>query len=203
MKNIDLLRAYIIKKMKLTNANTAFLDKQIMTRLNSKGIDIDNYKEAKISIDYYVSGSNNFLLRCIPFDAKVTLDIKELNHVLFDIDFKIFQIIRKSSNIKISKPYSFEDIKSYDLIIDNQVLVSKNTGMAKTIIGGVLFGPLGALAGSISSNTSTKETINSVYSLNLYLNDLTFPYVELKCKDRETALTLYETFKMWEEKCKL
>jgi hypothetical protein len=46
-----------------------------------------------------------------------------------------------------------------DLLRDNNVITSTNRGsqLAGAVFGGIVLGPLGALAGALSSNTQTRK----------------------------------------------
>ena len=55
--------------------------------------------------------------------------------------------------------YSFEDLVSYELIVNNQTVVSGGVGQA--LVAGAMFGPIGAAAGGIvSKRKSTSKILN-------------------------------------------
>ena len=70
--------------------------------------------------------------------------------------------------------YSFEDLVSYELIINNQAVVSGGVGQA--LVAGAMFGPIGAVAGGIvSKRKSTSKILNMTLRVNS--NDFNKPVV--------------------------
>ena len=70
--------------------------------------------------------------------------------------------------------YSFEDLVSYELIINNQAVVSGGVGQA--LIAGAMFGPIGAVAGGIvSKRKSTSKILNM--TVRVTSNDFNKPVV--------------------------
>ncbi|MTB64117.1 zinc ribbon domain-containing protein [Streptococcus sp. zg-86] len=70
--------------------------------------------------------------------------------------------------------YKFEDLVSYDLMINNQAVVSGGVGQA--LIGGALFGGFGAIAGGI---TGTRKTTTKILNMTVRItsNDFSKPVV--------------------------
>jgi hypothetical protein len=76
--------------------------------------------------------------------------------------------------------------------------VSKTKGnFAKIVASGLLFGPVGAIAGSLGE--SHKRITSTVYSVRLTLNDIKLAVVDLQCKNLETALRVVNTIKLLKE----
>ncbi|VOS50091.1 LIM domain protein [Streptococcus pneumoniae] len=70
--------------------------------------------------------------------------------------------------------YSFEDLVSYELIINNQTVVSGGVGQA--LIAGAMFGAIGAVAGGIvAKRKSTSKILNM--TVRVTSNDFTKPVV--------------------------
>lgn len=70
--------------------------------------------------------------------------------------------------------YSFEDLVSYELIINDQAVVSGGVGQA--LVAGAMFGPIGAVAGGIvSKRKSTSKILNM--TLRVTSNDFNKPVV--------------------------
>lgn len=70
--------------------------------------------------------------------------------------------------------YSFEDLVSYELIVNNQTVVSGGVGQA--LVAGAMFGPIGAVAGGIvSKRKSTSKILNM--TLRVTSNDFNKPVV--------------------------
>ena len=70
--------------------------------------------------------------------------------------------------------YSFEDLVSYELIVNNQTVVSGGVGQA--LVAGAMFGPIGAVAGGIvSKRKSTSKILNM--TIRVTSNDFNKPVV--------------------------
>lgn len=70
--------------------------------------------------------------------------------------------------------YSFEDLVSYELIINNQTVVSSGVGQA--LVAGAMFGPIGAVAGGIVSKRKSTSKILDM-TLRVTSNDFNKPVV--------------------------
>ncbi|MCH5152267.1 MAG: SHOCT domain-containing protein [Clostridiales bacterium] len=84
---------------------------------------------------------------------------------------------------KISKIYKFEDLLDYEIVEDGQSIVQGKT--ASTIIGGVLGGGLGALAGA--SGSRRIDNVCNKLEIKLNVNNVTMPSIQLVLLDKETA----------------
>lgn len=69
---------------------------------------------------------------------------------------------------------SFEDLVSYELIINNQAVVSGGVGQA--LIAGAMFGPIGAVAGGVVSKRKTTSKILNM-TVRVTSNDFNKPVV--------------------------
>lgn len=70
--------------------------------------------------------------------------------------------------------YSFENLVSYELIINNQAVVSGGVGQA--LVAGAMFGPIGAVAGGIVSKRKSTSKILDM-TLRVTSNDFNKPVV--------------------------
>lgn len=70
--------------------------------------------------------------------------------------------------------YSFEDLVSYELIINNQAVVTGGVGQA--LIAGAMFGPIGAVAGGVVSKRKTTSKILNM-TVRVTSNDFNKPVV--------------------------
>ena len=70
--------------------------------------------------------------------------------------------------------YSFEDLVSYELIVNNQTVVSGGVGQA--LVAGAMFGPIGAVAGGIVSKRKSSSKILDM-TLRVTSNDFNKPVV--------------------------
>ena len=70
--------------------------------------------------------------------------------------------------------YSFEDLVSYELIVNNQTVVSGGVGQA--LVAGAMFGAIGAVAGGIvAKRKSTSKILNM--TVRVTSNDFTKPVI--------------------------
>jgi len=181
-------------------------EKQLQKKFNKV------FKDKKIEIDSQDLESQLFSLKfntlqsdifCeMVYDAKVELYSKQA-YVIFNIEDQSIQFSLKRGFFKkrkIYRDYKYKEIKSFELVANSIVEVKNEKKFGKTLAGGLLFGPIGAIAGSMATSTNERYKGNDEYVLKLTLDDFSLPYVEFKCKDRENAYLLYNTFIMWEEK---
>lgn len=70
--------------------------------------------------------------------------------------------------------YSFEDLVSYELIVNNQTVVSGGVGQA--LVAGAMFGPIGAVAGGVVSKRKTTSKILNM-TVRVTSNDFNKPVV--------------------------
>ena len=70
--------------------------------------------------------------------------------------------------------YSFEDLVSYELIVNNQTVVSGGVGQA--LVAGAMFGPIGAVAGGIVSKRKLTSKILDM-TLRVTSNDFNKPVI--------------------------
>lgn len=149
--------------------------------------------------EFFHLGDLNFdYLKTIHHETCINTNNK--TKVFFCTAQEIFQFGSTSffNPTKFSKPYTLNDIVTLELLNDKIILSSNNNAFAKTLVGGFLFGGLGAIAGSLSNNTSNSK-IKDKYSLMIRLKDIELAAFEIKCKDRETAIKLVSTFELWEK----
>jgi hypothetical protein len=82
-------------------------------------------------------------------------------------------------------------------LIESEVLKTKSN-LGKIIATGLLFGPIGAIAGSLGNNQ--KSFSNILYSVRFTLDDIKLAVVDLHCNDVETALRVINTIKLLKAK---
>ena len=83
---------------------------------------------------------------------------------------------------KISKIYKFADLLDYEIVENGQSIIQGKA--ASTIIGGVLGGGLGALAGA--SGSRRIDNVCNKLEIKLIVNDVTMPSIQLVLLDKET-----------------
>lgn len=117
----------------------------------------------------------------------------------YNISTRVLVYEQSSIIIIKSKEYRFSDILGYSLVDDaTSETITTSTGTAKTstgsmlgraVVGGVLTGGLGAVAGAatakknISDNATSQTTTTHKYTLYINVNSLQEPTIALKIGD--------------------
>lgn len=122
----------------------------------------------------------------------------------YSISTRILVYEQSSVIIIMSKKYQFSDILGYSLVDDaTNETITTSTGAAKTstgsmlgraVVGGVLTGGLGAVAGaatakkSIFNDTTSQTTTTHEYTLYINVNDLQEPTISLEIGDNTSKV---------------
>ena len=101
--------------------------------------------------------------------------------------------IRK--NKKYSKIFNREQVIDFEIKVDNEVVITSksqtNKGFGKAVVGGVLFGGAGAIAGAIAGNkkTDTSQSQREIhhYTLVLKINDIHTPSLVVELPSLQLA----------------
>lgn len=92
--------------------------------------------------------------------------------------------------------FDYSDLLSYELLEDDSLVTSGGIGQA--LIGGALFGGVGAIAGGITANRAQKKKIESLY-IKVTVNNFSSPCImiplitkstKINSKEYETAFNL-------------
>ena len=130
-------------------------------------LEIDGYNRTyRIHGAQKAKGSSGLVGGAIKGTAKATLAVGTMGLSL------IPSLVKKNKND--TDWYSFEDLVSYELIVNNQTVVSGGVGQA--LVAGAMFGPIGAVAGGIvSKRKSTSKILNM--TVRVTSNDFNKPVV--------------------------
>ena len=112
-------------------------------------------------------------------DNKVT-DIN--NQFSIFVDDKNKKWVIYNSKTQIHKIFNYSDLVSFELKEDNNSIISGRAG--SSVIGGLLFGGLGAIAGS-SGSRKISETSCSSMILFIVVNNMKNPNLEISIIDKE------------------
>ncbi|NCU30402.1 SHOCT domain-containing protein [Candidatus Saccharibacteria bacterium] len=86
--------------------------------------------------------------------------------------------------------YSFEDVKSYEIVEDGNSITKG--GLGRAAVGGLAFGGVGAIVGSITAGKKTKSTCTKLY-LNVKVDnaprDVIVPYIISETKKSSMTYT--------------
>lgn len=130
-------------------------------------LEIDRYNRTyRIHGVQKAKGSSGLVGGAIKGSVKATLAVSTMGLSL------IPSLVKKDKND--TDWYSFEDLVSYELIVNNQTVVSGGVGQA--LVAGAMFGAIGAVAGGIvSKRKSTTKILNM--TVRVTSNDFTKPVV--------------------------
>lgn len=130
-------------------------------------LEIDRYNRTyRIHGAQKVKGSSGLVGGAIKGSVKATLAVSTMGLSL------IPSLVKKDKND--TDWYSFEDLVSYELIVNNQTVVSGGVGQA--LVAGAMFGAIGAVAGGIvSKRKSTTKILNM--TVRVTSNDFTKPVI--------------------------
>ena len=130
-------------------------------------LEIDRYnRTSRVHGAQKAKGSSGLVGGAIKGTAKATLAVSTMGLSL------IPSLVKKDKND--TGWYSFEDLVSYELIVNNQTVVSGGVGQA--LVAGAMFGAIGAVAGGIvSKRKSTTKILNM--TVRVTSNDFTKPVV--------------------------
>lgn len=105
------------------------------------------------------------------------------DYIWFDDRNKWFAIPRSVVTKKIDKShvFSYEEIASCDILEDGNT--STSGGLGKAVVGGALFGVVGAMAGATSKKT---KQICTELEVVITTKNLTYPTIYIKLIDSET-----------------
>lgn len=130
-------------------------------------LEIDRYNRTyRIHGAQKAKGSSGLVGGAIRGSVKATLAVSTMGLSL------IPSLVKKDKND--TDWYSFEDLVSYELIVNNQTVVSGGVGQA--LVAGAMFGAIGAVAGGIvSKRKSTTKILNM--TVRVTSNDFTKPVI--------------------------
>ena len=87
-------------------------------------------------------------------------------------------------SLKNAVPYSYDDIVDFELIEDGSSIVSGGVGRA--VVGGMLFGGVGAVVGGVTGKKKAKQTCTSLM-VKITVNNTACPVEYIKLISAETA----------------
>lgn len=90
-------------------------------------------------------------------------------------------------------PYKITDFTSINFKNSTQIVFEAKKGYGKMVLGGVLFGAAGAIAGSLATSNKSKEINKEVYYLQIGINDLKFPGFAIDNIEADTAFKFINT----------
>ncbi len=95
---------------------------------------------------------------------------------------EFYIIAKRGFNITYYGPFHFNDI-NLEVSSKTELIYKTSKGSIPVIVSGMLFGSLGAVAGSLVANTKQKITSSDIYNLTLSIDDISFPGFRVEIKD--------------------
>ena len=100
-----------------------------------------------------------------------------------------------SFNLKYSRIHSYDDILDFELLQDGDTIIKG--GLGRALVGGALFGGVGAVVGGVTGKRTTKKTCKSL-RIKITLNDIATPveYIDIlkmEVKINSIAYRKYES----------
>jgi hypothetical protein len=115
----------------------------------------------------------------------------------------MFQVIKYPKNVFsqpfMSKPYSINNLLDVELLMDEGVIFKRSSNIGKAVVGGLLFGGVGVLAGALAPSNKETSKNKANYAVRLFLNDISMASIELPCESREIAHRILSTFELLEK----
>jgi hypothetical protein len=103
-------------------------------------------------------------------------------------------------NLRSFGPYTIADILDVQVTDDAQLIYQTSNGLASTIAGGVLFGAVGAVAGSMAAGKKTKVSSKDKFIVSLRINDIKFAGLSFSSEDRQTVFDFISTLELLQKK---
>jgi hypothetical protein len=144
----------------------------------------------------------NYYFNAIESDLGLETDASKNNMILFNKKKKSFQLVYGNlgnwfgGEIKFTKEYKLNAILDLSLIEVNSTVIKNSNNIGKIIASGLLFGPIGVLAGAIDKGGTQRSSSKNSYSLRFSLNDVDLAVVDLKCSSSEIAERVINTIKL-------
>lgn len=89
------------------------------------------------------------------------------------------------ADIKSNKiiEYDLSALRDYEILKDGVTIIKKSNVVGRAVIGGLLFGGLGAIAGAASSKSTAIDKTKAA-DLKIYTNDIEHPSILIKIFDK-------------------
>lgn len=131
-----------------------------------------------------IEENNNYKEKLKTFNATKKIG----KFIEFDDNTKQILIKDKLEN----KLLEYKDIVEYELLVDDDESITKG-GLGRAVVGGVLFGGVGAVVGGITDKKKSKTVINSL-KVKITINNINKPdiYINLVTSQLKANSILYK-----------
>ena len=87
-------------------------------------------------------------------------------------------------------PYSLNDIIEFHVASNETIIYQTSKGFVPMVAGGMLFGSIGAVAGSMISNKTEKVSKDVTYTITFKIDDLKFPGISVDSREKDKVFNL-------------
>lgn len=98
------------------------------------------------------------------------------------------------ANIKASHilEYNLSTLRDYELISNDTTVFKRSNVVGRAVVGGLLFGGIGAIAGAATSKSKGANQVKSA-NLKLYTNNIDSPSITVKIFDKTVKVDAQKT----------
>lgn len=134
-------------------------------------------------------------------DVKIAVGkSKKIGFITILINSRKGTTLIKINESEFKGPYSIKDIREINVYSNEEVIYKTSKGLMPMVLGGTLFGSLGAIAGSVSASKTSKLKIKESYKLVMSFDDITFPSFVVTFKNENLAHTIINTYEIIRKK---
>ncbi len=126
------------------------------------------------------------------FDLKFVINKRKKQYLFIDTEEFLFQY---HFGKIVSRCYKYSELISYEIEIDNEVIIERSSSIIQTVGGGILFGGAGAIAGALSGGKKISQKNKKIFYLKLTVNDIKRPGVIFETNNYDTVFNLSQTLK--------
>lgn len=147
-----------------------------------------NVSEIKMHIEY-IKENQELYKNFQATDTVAKLFFVDKSKRLFHVPAPAVSIYNKTPIV-----YSFDNIVDYELVVDGETYTKGGASIGRALVGGAVFGGVGAVIGGTTGKKSQKEMIKKMY-IKITLNHTydTYTEISLISADTKKGSFLYNT----------
>lgn len=93
-------------------------------------------------------------------------------------------------------PFDLKQLLSVQVVIDDNIVYENKNGTLPMLAGGILFGSIGAIAGSMISNQKQNIKKKKVYNLILKIDNIQIPSFYIETEDSDLVYKFINTIEL-------
>jgi hypothetical protein len=140
------------------------------------------------------------LLNSQGYDTADMFEFDDSVSVALNFETKMLKVIDDSIDTRVHKrqritEIAFSNIRDYEIITDGTTVFKKSTGAAvgRALVGGLLLGGVGAVAGAVTTSSKGKEDIKAA-NFKIFTNDVRNPSIMIPIFNKRTIKLLRKPF---------